>query len=65
MSKTKSISDLVISLQKENQRLQILGKYFNKVCKIEFGYSVEDLHKIVDEYNQKSSYSQTEIDELK
>lgn len=57
MSKTKSLSDLVLSLQSKNQRLQLLGKYFNKICKSEFGYSVADLHKILDEYNEQKEKS--------
>ena len=64
MSKTKSISDLVLSLQKENQRLQLLGKYFNKICKSEFGYGTEDLHKIVNEYTRNLNIPQSESNEL-
>lgn len=47
MSKSKSISDLVLQLQKENERLTRLKKAFNRLCKEEFGYGVDDLHKIV------------------
>lgn len=51
MSKSKSISDLVLQLQKENESLTKLKKSFNKICKDEFGYCIDDLHKIVEMHN--------------
>ena len=48
MSKTKSITDLVTELQKENDRLQTLSKLFNKACRDEFGYDVETIHKMLE-----------------
>lgn len=36
--KTKSISELVIELQKDNEELQYLNTLFEKACKKKFGY---------------------------
>lgn len=47
MRKTKSITELVTELQKENESLQSLKKLFNQACKNEFGYSVKELHDII------------------
>lgn len=41
MTKSKSISDLVTDLQKENESLQMLKKLFNQACKNEFGYDIK------------------------
>ena len=38
MSKTKSISDMILELQKENDSLKILSKLFNQACLKIFGY---------------------------
>lgn len=53
MSKTKSISDLVIDLQKENDSLQKLKKAFEKAVKGEFGYNIDELHIII---NKQEAY---------
>ena len=47
MSKTKSITDLVQELQKENESLKGLEKLANQYCKQEFGHTVKELHDIV------------------
>lgn len=47
MSKTKSISDLALELQKENESLKNLKKYFIKICKAEFGYTPEEIKKLL------------------
>ena len=47
-SKTKSISDLVTDLQTENESLKKLQKIADSYTKMEFGYSVKDLHALVD-----------------
>lgn len=47
MSKTKSISDLVIDLQNENESLKKLKKNFDKMLRDEFGYNAEELHEII------------------
>lgn len=51
MSKSKSISDLVTDLQRENESLQSLKKLFNQACKNEFGYDVKELHRIIEKNN--------------
>ncbi|MGN0408898.1 MAG: hypothetical protein ACI4E3_00670 [Candidatus Fimousia sp.] len=48
MGKTKSLSDLIEELQKENERLQFLQKLFNQACKNEFGYDVKSIHQILE-----------------
>lgn len=35
-------------LQKENDSLAFLGKMFDKAVKNEFGYSIKELHKIIE-----------------
>ena len=50
MAKTKSITDLVLNLQHENESLQRLAKLANQYTKSEFGYSVQDLHKLIEKY---------------
>ena len=47
MSKTKSITDLVQELQQENESLKGLEKLANQYCKQEFGYTVKELHNII------------------
>lgn len=46
--KTKSISELVTELQKENESLQSLKKLFNQACKNEFGYDVRTIHHMLE-----------------
>lgn len=52
MSKTRSISDLVSDLQKENESLQRLAKIANTFCQKEFGYDMKELHEIVRLYEK-------------
>lgn len=70
--KTKSISELVTELQKENESLQPLKKFFNQACKNEFGYEVKAIHQIIEKYKlleqkipdrrgQQSTFSQSEM----
>lgn len=47
MSKTKSITDLVLDLQQENESLKGLKKLAQQFCKQEFGYTIEELHNII------------------
>lgn len=47
MSKTKSITDLVQELQRENESLKGLEKIANQYCKQEFGHTVKELHDII------------------
>lgn len=47
MSKTKSITDLVQEVQQENESLKRLEKLANQYCKQEFGYTVKELHNII------------------
>lgn len=44
---SKSIADLVIDLQKENESLKALEKIANSYCRQEFGYDVKSLHEII------------------
>ena len=45
---TKGISDLVLELQEENERLQFLSKLFEKAVKKEFGHSIKEVHRLID-----------------
>ena len=47
MSKTKSITDLVQELQRENESLKGLEKIANQYCRQEFGHTVKELHDII------------------
>lgn len=61
MAKTKSISDLVTDLQKENERLQFLQKLFQQACKKEFGYDINTLHQMIEKlhlYEQREAEKQ-------
>ena len=44
MSKTKSITEMVTELQRENEALQGLKKLFNRAVKDEFGYEPKKIH---------------------
>ncbi len=50
MANTKSITTQIMELQKENERLSTLGKLFEKAVKNEFGYSVKELHQIIEKW---------------
>ena len=61
MAKTKSITDLIMELQQENESLKGLAKIANQYCKQEFGYNVKELHDIVEKqrlYEQKKQERQ-------
>lgn len=61
MAKTKSISDLVTELQRENESLQSLKKLFNQACKNEFGYDVKTIHEMLEKqrlYEQRRAEKQ-------
>lgn len=65
MSKPKSISDLVMDLQQEADSLKLYKKHINALIKEEFGYSITELHKVIEKYHamenkrqQKASASQ-------
>ena len=45
---TKGISDLVLELQEENERLQFLSKLFEKAVKKEFGHNIKEVHRLID-----------------
>ena len=47
MSKTRSITELVNELQRENESLT----GFNTMCKAEFDLSIEQIHKIIEKAN--------------
>lgn len=53
MSKSKSITELVNELQAENEALKRLDRLANQYTKQEFGYSVKELHIII---QQKEFY---------
>ena len=61
MAKSKSISDLVTDLQKENESLQMLKKLFNQACKNEFGYDIKTIHQMLEKqrlYEQRRAAAQ-------
>ena len=43
----KSITELVQDLQNENDSLKRLSKLANQYTKMEFGYSVKELHELI------------------
>lgn len=47
MSKSKSITDLVQELQQKNESLKGLEKLAQQYCKMEFGYTIKELHDIL------------------
>lgn len=47
----KSIAELVMELQSENESLQSLKKLFNQAVKNEFGYDVRALHQLIEKQN--------------
>lgn len=48
MSKTKSLSDLVNDLQRENEKAIFLTKLFNRACINEFGVDVKTIHQMLE-----------------
>ncbi len=48
MSKTKNLGELVNDLQSRNEQLEKLYSLFNKACKSEFGYNIDELHKLIE-----------------
>lgn len=50
MSKSKSISDLILEIQQENESLKKLEKLANQYCRQEFGYNVKELHQIIEKF---------------
>lgn len=46
-TKAKSITEMITDLQNENERLQNLGKLFEKAVRDEFGYSTKELHNLI------------------
>lgn len=61
MGKTKSISDLVTELQRENESLHSLKKLFNQACKNKFGYDIRTIHEILETqriYEQRKATQQ-------
>lgn len=47
MRRAKSVSDLVKDLQRENESLQRLVKVANQYTKLEFGYTVKEIHELI------------------
>lgn len=50
MAKSKTITEMVTDLQLENESLRGLQRLANMYTKQEFGYTVEQLHEIIDKY---------------
>lgn len=50
MSKSKSITEQIDELERENLRLSELDKLFEKAIKMEFSVDRKTLHKLVEEY---------------
>mgnify|MGYP000227590534 CR=1 FL=1 len=57
MKQKKSIANLITELQEENEKLQYLGKLFNRACKQEFGYNVKEIHQLIEKQNSRGSVS--------
>lgn len=64
-SKTKSISDLALELQQENDNLQAVKKLYQKIvntiCKEEFGYDLNQVHNLIEKqeaYEQRRAERQ-------
>lgn len=47
MSKTKSITEMVTELQRENEALQGLKRLFNRACKEQFGYDPNKIREMI------------------
>ena len=47
MAKTKSITEMVTELQRENEALQSLKRLFNRACKEQFGYEAKQIHEMI------------------
>ncbi len=45
---SKNLSTLIADLQKENDQLKYLQKVFEKTCKREFGFSIKEIHALLD-----------------
>ena len=57
MSKTKSITEMVTELQRENEALQGLKRLFNRACKEQFGYEpnkIREMLKRCEMYDKKA-----------
>lgn len=50
MANTKSITTQIMELQEENERLNSLGRLFEKAVKNEFGYGIKELHQIIEKW---------------
>lgn len=47
-SRLKNVSDLVSSLQEENEKLQSLWRHFNAMCRSEFGHDAKEIHQALE-----------------
>lgn len=45
---SKNLSTLIADLQKENEQLKNLRKLFETACKKEFGFSIKEIHALLD-----------------
>jgi len=62
MSKSKSITELITELQEENEQSKYLTKLFNQAIKHEFGYSINELHTIIQKYKlQEKKFKEREV----
>ncbi len=52
MAKKISISEQIEELQAENERLNGLHKLFDKAVKMEFGYSIKEVHSLLNKQLQ-------------
>ena len=50
MSKAKSLTTLITELQEENESLKSLKKHFNNMVRSEFGYSMTEIHDILNRH---------------
>ena len=47
MSKTKTITEMITDLQRENESLQRLKRIFDKACRDEFGYEPKKIREMI------------------
>ncbi len=60
-NKSKSISDLVLDLQRENEALKALEHRFDQACKDVFGYDIKTIKRMLEKqrlYEQRQSEKQ-------
>lgn len=63
-SKTKSISELINELEKENENLKGIRKGFESMCRAEFSLTIEEIHRKLEKaaiYERKIAEKQGQV----